>query len=136
LTAEERKAVKENRSSGDTLKQKAGFGMDVDLLFASMANAAGFEVRMARVPDRGDAFFKKSLPTTYFPQNFNVAVKVNDAWTFFDPATPYLEQGTRTFAEGVHRSQMRSRIPQPPLTVAAPYLNRPPRFELDWKAAW
>ena len=42
VTAEERKAVKENHSPGDTLKQKAGRGLDVNFLFAAMATAAGF----------------------------------------------------------------------------------------------
>ena len=53
LTAEERKALKENHSPGDTLKQKAGWGMEINLLFAALANAAGFDARMVRLTDRG-----------------------------------------------------------------------------------
>jgi hypothetical protein len=93
VTAEERKSLKPNRSASDTLKQKAGSDIDVDALFVAMANAAGFEARMARVPDRGDTFFSPKLPTTYFLHDFIVAVKLDDKWEFFDPSTPYLDRG-------------------------------------------
>jgi hypothetical protein len=98
-TAEEDKAVKENHSPGDTLKQKAGRGMDIDYLFAALASAAGFDARMARIPDRGDTFFSPRRPTTYFIENVSVAVKAGDNWTFFDPATPYLEAGMLRWQE-------------------------------------
>ena len=99
MTADQRKGVKENHSPGDTLKQMAGSGADVDLLFAALANAAGFDARMARVPDRGDTFFSPVRPTTYFLNNFSVAVKMDDKWTFFDPSTPYLEPGMLRWQE-------------------------------------
>jgi hypothetical protein len=93
VTADERKAMKENHSPGDTLKQKMGDRADVDLLFAAMANAAGLEARMARVSDRSDVFFTQQRPTTYFLDNQIVAVKLNDKWTFYDPSASYLEPG-------------------------------------------
>jgi hypothetical protein len=99
LTAEARKAIKENHSPGDTLKQMGGTGMDIDLLFASLANAAGFDARMARVTNRADIFFDPRLPLTYFLDSFSVAVKVNDEWKFFDPSTPYLEHGMLRWQE-------------------------------------
>jgi hypothetical protein len=99
VTADERKTLKENHSPGDTLKQKAGWGRDLDLLFASMVNAAGIEARMARVPDRGDTFFTPERPTTYFIQNFSVAVKLGEKWRFWDPSTPYLEPGMLRWQE-------------------------------------
>ena len=99
FTADERKALKENRSPSDTLKQKAGWGTDLSLLFAALANAAGFDARMARVPDRGDIFFTPQRPITYFLDAYSVAVKVNETWTFFDPGTPYLEPGMLRWQE-------------------------------------
>ena len=99
LTAEERKAIKENHSPGDTLKQKAGWGREVNLLFAALANAAGFDARMARLADRGDTFFTKAIPTTYFLNTYSVAVKVNDKWTILDPSTPFLEHGMLRWQE-------------------------------------
>lgn len=99
LTAAERKALKENDSPGDTLEQKAGSGMDINLLFAALANAAGFDARITRLSDRGDTFFNMNLPLTYFLNNFSVAVKVNDQWAFFDPSTPYLDHGMLRWQE-------------------------------------
>jgi hypothetical protein len=99
LTPEERKAIKENHSPADTLKQTAGRDMDVNFLFAALANAAGFDARMARIPSRGDTFFSVQRPTTYFIDSFSVAVKVGDNWSFYDPATPYLEPGMLRWQE-------------------------------------
>ncbi len=99
MTATERKAVKENHSPADTLKQKAGSGMDVDQLFVALANAAGFDARVARVADRGDFFFTKDRPTTYFLGIYSVAVRSEDRWVFFDPSTPYLEPGMLRWQE-------------------------------------
>jgi hypothetical protein len=98
-TAEERKAVKENHSPSDTLKQKSGRGMDLNYLFAALATAAGFDARMARISDRGDIFFHPQRTTTYFMESFSVAVKVGDRWTFFDPSTSYLERGMLRWQE-------------------------------------
>ena len=99
VTAEERKSIKENRSPADTLKQKAGSGRDVDYLFVALANAAGFDARMARIADRSDFFFDRGRPTTYFLEIYSVAVKSNDHWIFFDPSTPYLEPGMLRWQE-------------------------------------
>jgi len=93
MTAEERKALKENHSASDTLKQKAGSANDVDMLLGALAGAAGFEARMARVSDRADTFFTPLRPTTYFINKLIIAVNLNEKWIFFDPATPFLEPG-------------------------------------------
>lgn len=93
MTGEEIKALKVNRSAGDTLKQKAGKGVDINTLFGAMANTLGFDARIARVSDRGDVFFDYRRPTTYFLNRVIVAVKVNDKWSFFDPSVSYLETG-------------------------------------------
>ena len=42
ITTEQRKALKENLSPGDTLKQKAGTSLDIDLLFIAMAERLRF----------------------------------------------------------------------------------------------
>lgn len=99
MTAEERRSVKENRNPGDTLKQKAGRAMDVNYLFAALATAAGFDARMARIPDRGDVFFNPQRTTTYFIDSFSVAVKIGDRWTFFDPSTAYVASGMLRWQE-------------------------------------
>src|SRR6185295_758969 len=49
LTAEERSKVKENKSPADTLKRGIGNGTNIDMLFAAMANAAGFDARVVNL---------------------------------------------------------------------------------------
>ena len=99
LTPEERKAYKENHSPADTLKHKEGTGTDINLLFVALANAAGFDARMARIADRGDFFFHKGRTTTYFLNARSVAVNSSGKWLFFDPATSYLEPGMLRWQE-------------------------------------
>jgi Transglutaminase-like superfamily len=99
LTTDERKDVKENHVPSDTLKQKAGGGMDINLLFAALANAVGFDARVARVPDRGDIFFSRQRHSTYFLEKTCVAVSVNGQWVFYDPSSPYLEPGMLRWQE-------------------------------------
>ena len=73
LTAEDRKKVKENKSPSDTLKRLVGTGGDIDLLFASLASAAGFQARIALAPDRSDIFFDKRIPDQYFVQPSSIS---------------------------------------------------------------
>src|SRR5688572_2221255 len=82
LTSEERAKLKDNKSPGDTLKRGVGTTMDVDLLFAALANASGFDARIALSPNRGDLFFDKGLPNAYFIDPRNVAVNVGGTWKF------------------------------------------------------
>jgi len=121
MTAAERKAVKENHSPADTLKQQAGTSEDVDLLFAALAKGAGFDARMARVADRSDFFFNAALPTTYFLPAQNVAVKSNDQWFFFDPATPFLEPGMLRWQEEGTKALIAD--PNAGILVTTPFLD-------------
>jgi hypothetical protein len=93
LTEDDRDKLKDNKSPGDTLKRGMGTGADVDFLFAALAAAAGFDVRMAMLPDRSDKFFDPNFPDDYFLSGFAVAVRVGEAWQFYDPASMYLPVG-------------------------------------------
>lgn len=93
LTAEDRKKVKENKSPSDTLKQAMGTGADIDLLFAALVTASGFDARIALAPDRSDLFFNKSLPEAYFVNPSNIAVNVGGTWKFFNPGYNYIPSG-------------------------------------------
>ena len=99
LTPDERAKFKENKSPSDTLKRGTGTPHDINLLFASLANAAGFDGRIVLVPDRGDIFFDKTLPNSYFMGPRNVAVKVGSNWRFFDPGWDYLPFGMLRWQE-------------------------------------
>ena len=69
MTREERLKFKENKSPADTLKRGMGTGTDIDMLFAAMAIASGFDARVANLSDRSDTFFDKSFPDDYFLQS-------------------------------------------------------------------
>ena len=57
ITAEERADTKLNKTPADTINQGAGSGFDIDMAFAALASAAGFDARIARLGDRSASFF-------------------------------------------------------------------------------
>jgi hypothetical protein len=99
LTREERAKIKPNKSPSGTLSKGAGKNEDIDMLFAAMATAAGFEVRPALISNRGDAFFDPNFANPYFLAGADVAVKLGETWKFFDPGTNYLPYGMLRWQE-------------------------------------
>jgi hypothetical protein len=99
LTAEERSKLKENKSPADTLKRGMGTGHDIDMLFAAMAIAAGFDARVVNLGDRSDTFFDPGFPDDYFISSYDIAVKVGDQWRFYDPASTYVPFGMLRWQE-------------------------------------
>lgn len=99
MTAEDRAKWKENKSPADTLKRGMGTGQNIDFLFATMAIAAGFDVHMANLADRGDIFFDPSFPDDYFIKAYDIAVRVGDTWRFYDPASTYVQYGMLRWQE-------------------------------------
>jgi len=99
LTSEERAKLKESKTPADTLKRAMGTGLDIDLLFAALAIAAGFDARVVNLSDRSDTFFEKSFPDPYFIQAYDIAVRVGDGWRFYDPASTYVPFGMLRWQE-------------------------------------
>ncbi len=99
MTAEDRAKWKENKSPADTLKRGMGTGQNIDFLFATMAIAAGFDVHMANLADRGDIFFDPAFPDDYFIRTYDIAVRVGDTWRFYDPASTYVQHGMLRWQE-------------------------------------
>ncbi|HEX8502303.1 MAG TPA: DUF3857 domain-containing protein [Pyrinomonadaceae bacterium] len=93
LTADERARLKGNKSAADTLKRGSGTGGDVDLLFAALARAAGFDARLAFSGNNDDLFFDRGLAHLEFLGSSFIAVRVGDAWRFFSPAETYTPYG-------------------------------------------
>jgi Domain of Unknown Function with PDB structure (DUF3857)/Transglutaminase-like superfamily len=93
MSDQERKKLKENRSPADTLKRGYGDSNDIDMLFAALATAAGFETRLVRLPDRADMFFDPNIADNYFLGVGDVAVKVGADWKFIDPSSNYVPFG-------------------------------------------
>jgi hypothetical protein len=82
-----------DESPADTLKKMEGRSNDIGGLFAALAIAAGFEARPAIMADRSDIFFDPGFADSYFMSMVVIAVKVNDAWRFFDPSEMYMPFG-------------------------------------------
>lgn len=99
ITADDRAKLKENKSASDTLKSGKGDGDDITHLFIALATAAGFEARIALLPDRGDTFFDPRFADSYFLRSRSVAVKVGEKWQFFDPASRFVPMGMLRWQE-------------------------------------
>jgi hypothetical protein len=93
LTDEDRKKIKENKSPSDTLKNGIGTARDMDLLFAALVSAAGFETRVALVSDRSENFFDPNFANDYFLDDRVIAVKADSGWKFFAPHMLYVPYG-------------------------------------------
>lgn len=93
LSEEERENIK-IKDADDALKNRAGSAMFIDMLFASLARAAGFEVNIVLSGDRTDNFFNPTkYPYPAFIHPSCIAVKVGNDYKFFNPGTPYLPFG-------------------------------------------
>lgn len=118
LSAEERSKLKENKSPADTFKRKIGKGEDIDLLFAALATASGFDARIVLAPDRGDLFFDKSISNAYFLEPSNIAVRVGDDWKFFNPGYNYVPMGMLRWQEEGEQALVTD--PKEPVWVKTP----------------
>src|SRR5262249_4067210 len=93
LTPEDRKKLPENKVIGDVLKNKSASSLYVDLLFGAMAHAAGFETRVALLPNRSETFFTPKMTNSRLIRPAAIAVKIGDDWKYFNPGTPFLPFG-------------------------------------------
>ncbi len=99
LTPEERKKLKENKSPANTLKRGVGTWFDINMLFAALVTASGMEASVVLAPDRGDMFFDKNIPNSYFLSPKSIAVRFGETWKFYDPGTNYLTAGMLRWQE-------------------------------------
>lgn len=78
------------KDGDDALKKGMGGSYAVDMLFASLARAAGFETNIILAGDRTNNFFRPDkYPFPNFIEMSGVAVKTGNTWRYFDPCTPY-----------------------------------------------
>jgi len=93
FTDEQRENVK-NKKASDTLKRGMGDAADIDLLFASMARAAGFDVNAMFSGDRSNNFFnyEKDVSQRYIHRS-GIAVRRGNEWKPFNPGTPFMPFG-------------------------------------------
>jgi hypothetical protein len=93
LSPDEKSKLKENKSPADTLKNGRGTGDNIDMLFAALAKAAGFDARLALSGNRAEMRFERALVNSTFLGSSFIAVMVGDHWEFFSPAEMYTSFG-------------------------------------------
>lgn len=82
------------KDADDALKRGMGKSFHLDMLFAALARAAGFETNVVLAGDRSDNFFTpEKYPYANFISMAGIAVKVGNDWRYFDPCTPYIPFG-------------------------------------------
>jgi hypothetical protein len=99
FTDDERAKLKDNKTPADTLKRGMGSTADIDLLFAALATAAGYEARIVNSARRDDIFFDRNFASAYFIETYNIAVRVGNEWRFFDPGSTYVPYGMLLWSE-------------------------------------
>jgi hypothetical protein len=124
LSLDELKKLKDNKTPADTLKRGVGNAADIDLLFAALATAAGFDARVVLAPDRGDLFFDKSVANSYFLMPSNIAIRLGDSWKFYNPGLNYVPLGMLRWQEEGQQSLITD--PKEPIWVNTP-LSPPAR---------
>ncbi len=123
ITDEERSKIKSNSSPTDTLKKQQGRSLEINDVFASLAVAAGFDVRLVFAGDRSEIFFTAKHAHYSFVHPAGVAVRtknplgdlklgkdfeillngknisIGSEWQFFKPGNPFVEPGNLAWYE-------------------------------------
>jgi len=99
LTADAIEKLKDNKKPADTLKRGVGRWIDINLLFAALANAAGLEARVALLPDRSTRFFDATVVIPGALRPSSVGVRVGTTWKFFSPGFPHSPPGMLRWQE-------------------------------------
>ena len=99
FTDDQIEKLKDNKKPSDTLKRGVGSATDVNLLFAALVNAAGFEAHVALLPDRGQRLFDRNVVIPGALRPSNIAVRFGTSWRFFDPGLPYITPGMLRWQE-------------------------------------
>jgi hypothetical protein len=99
FTEEQIEKLKDNKKPSDTLKRGVGSGVDINLLFAALVNAAGFEARIALLPDRGRRFFDRDVIIPGSLRPAAIAVSTGFSWKLYDPAFKYITAGMLRWQE-------------------------------------
>lgn len=118
LTQDEKDKIKENKSPSDTLKRGMGSSADIDLLFAALAIASGFDARLALTADRGSVFFDPTFANQYFIDPSSIAIKVGESWRFFNPGLTYSPFGMLRWQEEGQQALITD--PKQPIWVKTP----------------
>jgi len=99
ITDTELDDIKLNGDDDNTYKKLQGRSFEVNKLFASLADAVGFDTRIAFTGDRSELFFNPRRAHESFVHMAGVAVKMNGEWRYFDPGDPLVPYGSLAWYE-------------------------------------
>lgn len=91
--------LKDPKNVSEALQQKGGRYYDATLAFATLARAAGLDVRWVRVATRSGLFFNPNMLHEGFLDSYQVAVRLDGQWSTFDPVARYLPWNLRLWDE-------------------------------------
>lgn len=90
ISEKEQKEYRFDFTLPEIVKHGLGNSLGISAVFAGMAQMAGFETRLALIPNRRRAFFDFTFPRSELLSGDRVvAVKVGEEWRFFQPSDPY-----------------------------------------------
>ncbi len=93
IVADQRAKLPQIKSVNDVLKKRSGTSMFIDLLFGSMATAAGFEARIALLADRSEMLFHPKMTNDSFVRPGGVGVLIGNKWKVFNPGSRFAPYG-------------------------------------------
>ncbi|MBK8465521.1 MAG: DUF3857 and transglutaminase domain-containing protein [Chloracidobacterium sp.] len=99
ITDEQREKLPQAKSVSDVLKRKSASSMFIDMLFGSLAKAAGFETRVVLSSDRSKMFFTPQMLDENLIHPAAVAVKVGSEWKYFNPGLKFAPYGMLVWYE-------------------------------------
>jgi hypothetical protein len=92
-TDSETRALRDNKSAVDVLRNGYGDLRDINRFFVALARAAGFEAHVIRVGERDEQFLAKNVPIGGQLDGEVTVVTVDGKPRYFDPGTPYAPFG-------------------------------------------
>ncbi len=89
----QREKLKDNQKIADVLQRGYGYRMQLNLLFAGMARAAGLQATLVRVSTRHEDFFAQALMDTDQLPSIVVEVNTGSQTLYLDPGTAFCPYG-------------------------------------------
>ncbi len=93
ITADQRAKLPPIKSVNDVLKKKSSNSMFIDILFGTMAAAAGFEPRVALLGDRSEMIFNPRMTNDSFVHPGGIGILVGNTWKVFNPGSRFAPYG-------------------------------------------
>ncbi len=92
-TDSETRALRDNRSAVDVLRNGYGYQGEINRFFVALARACGFDAHVIRVAGRDEDFLAKNVPLGNQLDGEAAIVTVDSKPYYLDPGTPYAPFG-------------------------------------------